>query len=182
MCIRDRVHEAAYRGGDAAWQYLEPEAARHGRAFLLRAEFGRTMLALLRCLAGLSAHTAASSGALAAKYLSDVRAVSRALHRAKTPTARLNVRLIDAQLAVIDGQPERALEQFRAASSEYQRLGWDSLEAPLTYVVGLLEGGDGGRQKREDALALAASQGWQNPRRYIAARCPVIDYLETNSR
>jgi hypothetical protein len=56
------------------------------------------------------------------------------------------------------------------------------LKTPVLYLEGLLIGGDTGKAKRDEAIALAAAQGWQNPRRFVAMDCPVIDWLEARSR
>jgi hypothetical protein len=171
-------HEAMYRGGDAAWQYLENEQVRHARAFLLNASFGKALLAMLRGLAALSAYVAAPQGALAAKYLSAARTQAATLRRSNVPFAKLNAPLIEAQLAAIDGAVEPALARLQVVAAEAKRLGAGFWGPALGYLEGLLQGGAEGVRKRDQALALAAAQGWKNPRQRIAMGGPVIDLLE----
>ncbi len=174
-------HEAMYRGGDAAWQQLEKERARHQRAFLFKTSFGKVILLTLRAQAALSAYFAVGSGPLAAKYLAAARAATGALRRSPVPFARLSSPGLDAQLAIVDGDSERALALTAIAAREASRVGYALFDAPLGYLDGLLAGGDAGRAKREHALGVAADQGWKNPRRCVATWFPVIDYLEAKS-
>ncbi len=173
---------ARYCGGDAALVHLNAERAGHERAFLLKTGFGNAALSILRSLASLAAYGAAGARPLAVSYLRAAQAESRALSRSKLPLARLASPAIEAQLAALAGETEGALALTRAAAREHTRLCIGQLEAPLAYLEGLLEGGDAGREKRVQALALGAAQGWQNPRRFVAMNCPVIDWLEAKSR
>ncbi len=173
---------ALYLGGDAAWQHLEAERARHERAFLLKTGFGKAVLATSRFQAALSAYASAEPGLLATQYLGAARTGYRVLRRAKFPFARLYSPIAGAQLALFAGETEPALALIREAARDYARLGMRLVEAPLAYLEGLLVGGDAGREQRVQALALAAAQGWQNPRRFVAMGYPVIDWLEAKSR
>jgi len=172
---------ALYVGGDGAFRHLEGERARHQRAFLLKTGFGRESLSQFRVQASLSAYCTAERGPLAVHYLRITRTESRAMRRSKGPFARATWLLIEAQLAAIDGETERALALTRTAVLEAARPGHGFAEAPLGYLEGLLVGGEAGREKRVQALALAAAQGWKNPRRFVAMHCPVIDYLEAKA-
>ncbi len=174
--------EAMYRGGDAAWQLLEAERGRHERAFLLKTSFGKALLLGYRAQAALGAYLAAGTGPLAATYLHVAKAAARALRRSKVPFARSVSAVLDAQFASVDGEAERALALVRAAAFDSGRMGLGAAEAPLSYFEGLLEGGEAGRDKREQALALAVVQGWKNPRRFVAMGFPIIDYLDAKSR
>ncbi len=177
------VHHAAalYRGGDAAWQYLEAERTRHDRAFLLKTGFGKSLLATSRFQAALSAYAAAGPGPLATQYLDAARTSYRVLRRSKHPFARLYAPVAEAQLALFAGETDTALALIRVAAREYARLGVGVAAAQLAYLEGLLVGGDAGREQRVQALALAAAQGWKNPRRFVAMGYPVIDWLEAKS-
>ncbi len=168
---------AMYRGGDRAWKILEGERERHRRAFVLKAGLGKAVLSVQRAQAALGAHGAAGAGPLAIKCLAAARTESRALCRSKVRYALLYSPLIEAQLAAFAGETERARALTRVAAGEVTRPGYGLLEAPITYLEGLLEAGDAGRTKGAQALALAAGQGGQNPRRFVAMDCPVIDWL-----
>jgi len=170
--------DAMYRGGDAAWKGLEEERPRLTRAFLLKARYGKGLLAVFRAGAALAMCSTAPSS-LAPKYLHVAREVCATLARSNAPLARFNGPLLRAQLAAIDGDLSRARTLTQAAAHEAALTGYHLLDTPLAYLDGRLEGGDSGREKRERALAQAVAQGWKNPRRFVAMVCPVIDYLET---
>ncbi len=173
--------EAMYRGGDAAWRYLETERTRHEGAFFFKSSFGKLILSGMRAQAALAACVAAPQGAPLAQYLAAARTEVRAQRRSKLPIAKLAAPVIAAQLAALDGDLTGALELVLAAAAESTRLGHGLGVPPLGYLEGVLEGGDAGREKRARALALAAAQGWKNPRRAVAGICPIVDYLEAKS-
>ncbi len=175
------LQDALYRGGDAAWQYLEAERARHDRAFLFKSSFGQQYRSNWRCFAALAAYVATPPGELAASRLATARSEARALARAIGPFARLALPSIEAQLAALDGNLDRALALSRISGRAYARSGFGSGEAVSSYLEGVLEGGDGGRERCEQALAVATSQGWKNPHRYFVAFCPVIACLEAKA-
>jgi len=171
-------YEAMYRGGDAAFRYLEGEEVRHKRAFLMKTTFGRVLLSALRGNAAFNAYVTLPKGSLASNYLAIARKETRALCVSKVPYARFNAPIMEAQLAVIDGDRERALDRVRLAATEGKRLGAGFWEPSFGYLEGVLEGGDTGREKQAQALLLASAQGWKHPRRGLCWGCPIMDALE----
>jgi len=171
--------EALYAGGDAAWRYLTAERARHQRAFLLTVGVGQAHLSWYRGGAALAAHVSSPRGKHAEGHLSAARSALARLRRSKVPFAQLAAApILDAQLASLDGDLDRALDQVRLAAEYTEQRGAMGVGLPLRYFEGVLEGGQGGQDKRANALEVLSSQGWKEPRRAVAVACPVVDYLE----
>jgi hypothetical protein len=166
-----------YRGGAGALCWMEQERQWLASAHLLRWSLGRISFLTYHALAALAAQRVAPA-ARAQSLLEIADAECRQLSRLHWVLAQLNVPLIEAQIAALRGQPERALERAREARERNERCEsfWRARSAE--YLEGVLEGGDAGLHKREHALAFFAEQGWTKPRQAIATFCPVVDALE----
>ena len=93
------------------------------------------------------------------------------------PIAQMLGPLLMAQVFALDGKVDEALSTLRPAREELHARGI-FYRYPASYLEGLLEGGDGGRSKRETALAFFAGQGWKNPRRAVGMWVPAVNALE----
>lgn len=169
-----------YRGGEGALRWMEQEREWLGGARLLQWSLGRIAYFTYHANAALAAHRDAPA-ARARALLDIAESRCRQLSRLHWVLAERNVPLLDAQIAALQGQTERALARAREArrTSEASVVGaslWRARSAQ--YLEGLLEGGDGGRQKCDLALAFFVEQGWVRPRRIVAMLCPAIDELE----
>src|SRR5205814_1571841 len=107
-----------------------------------------------------------------------VEARRERLSRLHWVLAQLNTSLLDAQVMALRGESEEALLKAREARKGAERSGGLWQARSVEYLEGVLEGGDGGREKRRRSLAYFAEQGWVEPRRLVAILCPVVDALE----
>jgi hypothetical protein len=48
----------------------------------------------------------------------------------------------------------------------------------MAYLEGLLEGGEGGREKRDKALGFFRDQGWKRPERAMQMLVPILPAFE----
>jgi hypothetical protein len=169
-----------YRGGDAALAWMESEREWLGRAHLLRWSLGHVTYVTFYAYAALAAHPGAPASRRRG-LLEAAEARCKRLSRLHWVLARLNTPLLEAQIMALRGEHEPALVRAREACESAERSGTLWQARSVDYLVGLLEGGDGGRERRERSLAFFAEQGWVKPRRLIAILCPVVDALEMRS-
>jgi hypothetical protein len=166
-----------YRGGDQGYRWIERELRRLTRAFVLKVGFGKVCFLMYHshsCLAARNVATRQEAQQLVAKVKEDVRQ----LERIDNGLARVNIGSLEAQLAALAGDTDQALAKLRAARAESLKCGGLWLGCTLDYLEGVLEGGDGGREKRDGILARFEQQGWKKPRRLLSLLCPVLDALE----
>jgi hypothetical protein len=166
-----------YRGGDQGYRWIERELPRLKRAFVLKVGFGKACFLMYHshsCLGARNVATPQQAQQLVAKVRQDVRELARI----DNGLARVNIGSLEAQLAALAGETDLALAKLRAARDETLKCGGLWLGYTLDYLEGVLEGGDGGREKRNAALARFEQQGWKKPRRVLSLLCPVLDALE----
>jgi hypothetical protein len=166
-----------YRGGSAGYEWLTREMPRLSRAFVLKTGLGKATLFMYRSHLALCARNGAS-GQRAAQLVEEVRWCVQQLRRVGSALASLNVGSLEAQLAALDGDRGRALELARKVRSEGEKNGAFWLSHTLDYFIGLLVGGEAGREQQRSATTYLAQQGWNNPRRALAILCPVLDAIE----
>ena len=166
-----------YRGGDRALSWMDQEREWLGSAHLLRWSLGRIALLSFEGYAAIAAHCAAPAHRRP-RLLETAATRCRQVSKLRWVRAQLHTSLLGAQVSALSGHLGRALEQTRAAREDSERCRslWQTRSAE--YLEGVLEGGDGGRTKREAALRFFADQGWTEPRRAIAVLCPAVDALE----
>jgi tetratricopeptide (TPR) repeat protein len=167
---------ALYQGGSQLHQWLSCERQRLGRAVMLRVPVGRTTVSGAGGVGAIAACVAASR-AERARFAREARRCVNELQRIEIPTARAGSWGINAQLLALDGKLEPALVEAARARHAVAALGMFQQHA-VGYLEGLLEGGEGGREKRTAALAFFRDQGWKNPERAIQMVVPVLPALE----
>jgi hypothetical protein len=150
---------------------------RLSRAFVLKTGLGKATLFMYRSHLALCARNGAS-GQRAEQLVEEVRLCVQQLRRVGSALASLNVGSLEAQLAALDGDRDRALELARKVRSEGEKNGAFWLSHTLDYFIGLLVGGEAGREQQRSATTYLAQQGWKNPRRALAILCPVLDAIE----
>lgn len=165
-----------YAGGDRAQRWFEQEGPRLARALLLRSGLGHAVWIMFGAFASLSACMGAGP-ARAAELVQSVRARLSQLRRMTVPLASMNALVIDAQLAVLEGDRARALRLANEVRVRGDSCGYGFIARPAEHLEGLLEGGDAGRSKCERTLQFFAEQGWKNPRRAATMFCPVAEKL-----
>lgn len=170
------THIELYRGGDSLVRWFDAELPRLSRSLLLKQPFGKGMMLMYRGLAALAAKGVAAPER-GRRLLNDLRKYISVMKRLDSALARLMAISFEAQLAALSGKPELALTLAREVRERSRACGHD-LEPRFSYFEGLIEGGEGGLQKREAALKFFADQGWKFPRRALAMLCPALDELE----
>jgi len=174
-----RMEIELYQGGSSAREWLAAFEARQRGAFVLKAPVFRTLLINYRARAALAALERAS--AEQREILTREAQVShRKMSRSKEPFGRLGAMSIGAQLAILEGESDRARELAATAACSAEQMGIPSAAWGLRYLEGRLEGGEAGKQKRETALSFFGDQGWKDPWSVIAMALPALRLLDTN--
>ena len=110
-------------------------------------------------------------GAQNAAIFERARAELRIITRVPGELAAATAHYFEAWLCLLSGNRDGALKELKAAraldsKSPFYNLG-------IQYVLGRLEGGDGGRRHCEQAVAQIRSEGWRSVHRGLALRLPV---------
>ena len=164
----------AYQGGPSALRFMESFAAEHRRAPL----FGTRMVrdVVLSYLQGAHLHAAVGVSAAERKArLRSARATAKRLARS-SPVLRAYATLALAQVDAVEGQLERALAGARSARTQFDALG-DFTRNVALFLEGLLEGGNGGREKQSDGLSAYELRGWRAPLAALRMNLPVLPLL-----
>lgn len=162
-------------GARAAFDWLESRKRKLESPLLLRTRFGREAVYLLRSAAALRACEDAS--ATERKLLSaEVRKNARWLARQKSPFTRAISTYFSAQLAALEGAPERALALAREARQGFAQLQSNGTHG-AAYLEGLLEGGEAGAQRCARALSAFREQGWAQPEDAMLLTLPSLAAL-----
>ena len=175
-----RSYIELYAGGAHARRWYERENPRLSAAFLLKTRLGRATVSMFRGYAALAAANEASAGERE-RLLRDLQELVRKLKGIGSALAGVNALSLEAQLLAAHGQSEAALCALREASLACEQTGYALVGRTLEYLRGVLEGGDGGRERCDAALRYFAEQGWVKPRRALAMMCPVLDRLESRA-
>jgi hypothetical protein len=170
-------YELLYRGGDEALCWHEREGARVSRTLILRSGSGKGFMLVLRAAATLAAW---SSGPRKgnADLLASARALIGELATVRNAFAGHTAPFLMAQVHVLEGKRELALAALRRVDAAALQCGIEHLAHRAQYLQAVLEGGDSGRQRRSQLLAVYAQQGWKQPHRALALVCPILSVLE----
>ncbi len=168
----------SYRGGAACRDWLLTHEARHRDAFMLKATFLKDMMAAIRGSSALSAMAEESAGKRPA-LLREAQACLATVKRSRQPFGKVFCAHLRAKLSAIAGEPVRALADASEAVRVSEQTGLMSHAWSFRYVEGTLEGGDTGRNKRDDALAFFRDQGWNDPWRAIDLHVNVLHSLDS---
>jgi hypothetical protein len=174
--LMGRMLTHLYRGGGEAIQALSAAQENLGDAFLIETQLGRLALAAYEAAAALQA-----VGHVAAQRDPELRGRAakraRALQKHKNPYWSSYGELLLAVISVMEGQHEQGLTHARAAHAGYTALNCYQ-QYGATYLIGVLEGGEAGADKRGKALAFFEGEGWGNPLRALATCVPGLHALE----
>jgi serine/threonine protein kinase/predicted ATPase len=174
------VNTLLYKGGPAAFDWLEARAAAHKRPLLLRSPLGRQALGLYGGQAAL--HALESRGEKARTMLLDrARKHGKTLARARSTNMRIYGALLLAQVHVFEGRPAQALAAARHASalaSDHHDL-LSSLFA--RYFEALLESGTASDPRCIGVVAHFRAQGWRDPLAFLRGQLPALHLLVPRS-
>lgn len=161
-----RTSAALYEGwGQAAHAEMEAAWPALTASRLLGVESVRVESLYLRALAALAASPPHGDGDPA---LSVAAAVARSLGRAEAPPARPCARALQAALALVKGQHEKAVLLLEEAERGFLDLGMGLLAAAARMRRGELLGGDEGRVLWVSAEAWMHERGVERPDRVAA--------------
>jgi len=160
-----------YRGGPALEAWLALHHARLERASVHRTQYGRNMLQGFRALAKLSALGTASPGAVQAARREALR-----LGKIETSHAKALSALCLAQVAVLETRFDAARALAGDAHVGFQQSGFVARHA-AAYLIGALDGGEGGKARCASVLQHLREQGWQRPERAVAMFLPILERL-----
>jgi serine/threonine protein kinase/predicted ATPase len=153
---------ALYQGGDSAYTIYQREASRLSRSVVARGGF---VAEWFNCLEATAVLQALGESARAEMF-PKLDGCIRRLEKPGTVFAAPARELILAQREFLAGNPEKARGHALAAERGHSALGSAHAWA-ATYLLGVIEGGEGGRVKREWILDRMRREGWRNPRRGI---------------
>jgi serine/threonine protein kinase len=170
------IYSGLYCGGSAALRAIAEHETAYRGAALLRSRMCREALVLLRALGLLSSYAAAPNSERPA-LLKQAEETARALTRGRTPLAKSAGALALAQLEALRGRREQALKLAQQALVGFKQLQHQSTRA-ASYLIGLLEGGRAGREKRAAVVLELKTHGWREPLRALSMNLPVRGLLE----
>jgi tetratricopeptide (TPR) repeat protein len=165
-----------YRGGAHLYDWLCRERERHSRAVILKAGAPKILPVALMGHALLAAWVVAPQHEKAG-LIRRARKIYSRLSRETHPLGRISAAGLDALLLAAEGKPEQALAQTRLARNGLVACG-DFRQHAMAYLEGLLEGGEGGREKRDKALGFFRDQGWKRPERAMQMLVPILPAFE----
>jgi tetratricopeptide (TPR) repeat protein len=165
-----------YAGGSAAQRWLSARRNTYDKVLAFKTRFAGEVYQVTHALALLAACVEAPKAARG-QYLSDAKVVVKRLARIDSPYARGTAALARSQICALLGQPELALSEARKARETFAQIGLFTSHA-ASYLEGLLEGGQGGRERCEAALSAYAEQGWKEPRRAMLTTVPIAPLTE----
>jgi hypothetical protein len=112
--------------------------------------------------------------------IAEARSAAGQLRRTRTPYSVVLMPFVDAQLHVLEGRLDKARDVARVAYQQCTERPY-YMRPQAAYLLGVLEGGDNGRELRTLARSLLVEQGWTNPMRAIETSCPALRFLERTS-
>jgi eukaryotic-like serine/threonine-protein kinase len=160
-----------------ALEWLDAREAKHRDLFLLRTRLGKEALLLFQTSAILRASEVVAGSARKPLLLRS-RASLRKLQRIRSPFASAYSALMLSQLETLEGKPELALTQARAARNLFESMGHFGAHS-AAYVEGLLEGGASGAEKQEAALQWYRDRGWKAPLGAMIVGVPALYAMAT---
>jgi tetratricopeptide (TPR) repeat protein len=164
------------KGGSAALEWLAAQQRRLDQAFLLRTRMGRDSRQFFTVHAKLRAYDTMDSAERREALNQSRRAAAQRI-QARAVYPRALGHLAMAQLDALQGQHERALYHAREAEQLYVQIRYVGA-SPASYLLGLLEGRQSGRERCEAVLRSWAAQGWRDPRRALCLAIPALPCLE----
>jgi serine/threonine protein kinase/predicted ATPase len=168
-------HALVVIGGRAGWDWFEARKKQLKNPFLQRTSFGTESLRLLRSTAALRAYEIASPSERAL-LLAEVRSNAKLLAgRAPVFTRSFAAHFL-AQAAALEGAPEQALVHARAARKGFEQINYVGAHA-VSYLEGMLEGGQGGSEKCAAALSVYRKQGWSDPEQALTVMLSALPAL-----
>jgi tetratricopeptide (TPR) repeat protein len=162
---------AIYRGDAAAAVALierEKPALRRGHLFRVRAVRVFTAYVEAAALLGAAARTGGTEGAALRWRAREIR---RELTQRNDNTAA--GALIDAELAVLEGDEQRAERRYRRAIDGFALGDMHLIATSARWRLGELIGGDEGRRLRTDAESALRAEGIRDPARAVSLFVPV---------
>jgi len=151
---------------DAIWPALK-------RSMLLRVPIISVSVHWMRALSLLSAYLEAP--AKQPQALRAVRDIASKIRKVDTPHYTVFVGLLTAQVALLEGDRERALVLAQAARAEVTRFGFGLFAERIDYFCGTLTKGEAGERLRSRALAALKVQGVTDPVRYVLQGVPILE-------
>jgi tetratricopeptide (TPR) repeat protein len=164
-----------YGGGSSAQRWLSARASRYEKVLAFKTRFVGEVYQVTHALAQLAACVDAPQGARAA-YLARAKLSVKRLSGIDSPYAQGTAALARSQIHVLLGQPELALPEAQRARQAFAALGLFTSHA-ASYLEGLIEAGQSGRERCEMALSAYAEQGWKDPRRAMLATVPIAPLI-----
>ncbi|HEY6880731.1 MAG TPA: AAA family ATPase, partial [Polyangiales bacterium] len=171
-----RMSLGLYAGGSGAYRWFWEEArAEHDRSFFLRHGDMHTVLLSGRVTSALAARAEASKPEQRADLLARARSSARAM-TAKGIGALMRP-LAFAQLHALEGNVDAAMDLARQTVHICEQRGEAGHRNGAEYMLGMLEGGEGGRLRREASLEFFRARGWKEPLRAVTAFVPAVREL-----
>jgi hypothetical protein len=160
-----------YAGGDSAHLRLSTHWQELRHRMILSSERFRIFFCFVRGLAALSALLSDQRDRQARIRL--VRSCAARLARERMADAKAGAHMLRGQLAVLLGDPARAVDEYRAAAESWGRAGmYGSKIAALR--LGEIIGGDEGAALIASCMRWAHEQGIRRPDRFFRVCGPVV--------
>jgi len=155
------AESSLYVGGDGALQWFRARRAPLDAAIITRTALVSEVVAVLRAQSSLAA-LAHCTREVRATLLEELDQAPHAIRKRGLPQSDALARLIAAQRDAIAGKTEHALATVRPATLALTQ-GHAVHQHAARFLEGLLEGGEGGQEKRQATLTFFRDQGWQKP-------------------
>ena len=165
----------AYRGGEALLAWMEREQPRWRTAYLMRTPACQLSIATFNGWA-LTLAAAERSGSARDELLVALRRECAILQKSSAMGAPAVANYFLGVLEAAARRTERALVHLSKASEQLAAMG-HHLAPSADYVIGMVEGGDEGRRKREVLHAIVRAEGWADQQRGIRFRTPGLPLL-----
>jgi hypothetical protein len=114
-----------------------------------------------------------------AALLASAQQQLRTLKKLSSPLSSAFATLWSSVFCALHGDTQRALTEAQKAQPALVRL-HGTYGTLVTYWEGWLEGGEAGRLKRGQALALMRDKGWADPKRAMAMLMPVFHLVQAS--
>ncbi|HUH02963.1 MAG TPA: hypothetical protein VML75_13290, partial [Kofleriaceae bacterium] len=162
--IYERQSEATFAAIDAGWE-------RSRKAMVLRIQYIRVEAVWTRARAHLAAAEAAS-GDERRRHMATARDAGRRLAREGMDWIAPKAKLLEAGLADLEGQPERALEELAAAAVGFEGADMHAFAVAARRAHGAMLGGEDGDRAVREADRWLRDQGVTAPARLVALWIP----------
>jgi hypothetical protein len=115
----------------------------------------------------------------AAQYVAHARAVQRSMVRLPGLIAVSMRHCLEGWFKLLEGDQGAALGAFRSSEEGFKGSAL-AYEAGIKYTIGMLEGGESGKQRCAEVLAKVQAEGFRDIRRGLRFRVPAnLELLES---